>query len=602
MQIISKRFISLLTLFAFPWCLVAEDDKKEAKAEEKKKPDPIKIAHFQLSGSLGESPKASDPLFGGSSENFKDKLERLNKAASDKSVKGVYLHLNGLGIGWGKLNELTQTLKKIKKANKKLVAYLEAGSTQDYLVGLSCDHVCMPASGSLMLTGMRMEIQFFKELFDKLDIKADMLQMGDYKGAGEPYTRTEMSPALREQLSGFLDDMYEHSLVQAIVDGRKGKKWTADRVKKIIDNGPYTAPAALKLGLIDKLIYDDEVQSLLKQTIKSEDIEVVKEYGKKKSDELDLSNPFAILKLLSPPKKKVSKNPKIALIYAVGVINTGKSGMSFLSGESVGSTTMVKAIRQAAKDDTVKAIVLRVDSPGGSALASDLIWNALKKCKKPVIASMGDTAASGGYYISMAAEKIYAEPGTLTGSIGVIGGKIAIDGLFQKVGITSDSISRGKNAGILSSGKPFTPSQRKSMRAMMQEIYDQFLSKALEGRKKAGRKMTLDQLKGLAGGRIWTGRQALKNGLIDKLGTLEDAIADAKKRGGLKDGDKTELLILPKPRSILDTLAEGIPGLKITSESTLLQKTAKQFRSLEGLLRLGHEPVWTLLPMRIELK
>src|SRR5207249_1969773 len=216
---------------------------------------------------------------------------------------------------------------------------------------------------------------------------------------------------------------------------------------------------------------------------------IVRHYAKHKPDDLDLSNPFAIFKLLAPPKPKVSKKPKVAVIYAVGEIVTGRGSVGLMAESVVGSTTMVEAIREADKDDTVKAIVLRVDSPGGSALASDLIWSELVKCKKPVVASMGDVAASGGYYISMAAKKIYAEPGTLTGSIGVVGGKIVTGGLFNWLGMKTEVISRGANSGLVSSEKPWTESERQVMTRLMQDIYDQFLDKALAGRKKAGVEM-----------------------------------------------------------------------------------------------------------------
>ena len=207
-------------------------------------------------------------------------------------------------------------------------------------------------------------------------------------------------------------------------------------------------------------------------------VKVAEDYGKAKSDKLDLSNPFNILKLLSPSEPASSNKPKVAVIYAVGTITTGKSGESLLGGRTIGSTTMIEAIREAEKDDTVKAIVLRVDSPGGSALASDLIWNELRRSKKPVIASMSDMAASGGYYISMATRKIYAEPGTLTGSIGVVGGKIVLGDLYGKIGLNSEVISRGANANILSTTTPFSDSERKAMTGMMKDTYDQFLDKA----------------------------------------------------------------------------------------------------------------------------
>src|SRR5262249_33323179 len=252
--------------------------------------------------------------------------------------------------------------------------------------------------------------------------------------------------------------------------------------------------------------------------------------------------------LMAGPKLKLSFGPKIAVIYATGPIVSGKSSADLFGEGTVGSTTMVEAIRKAEEDGTVKAIVLRVDSPGGSALASDLIWNELAKSKKPVVASMSDVAASGGYYISTAAKKIYAEPGTLTGSIGVVGGKLVIGGLEDKIGLKTEIISRGANANIMSSTTPFSESERKAWTAMMKDVYEQFLTKALAGRKKAGKSMTREDLEKLAGGRVWTGRQAKANGLIDELGTLEDAITAAKEMAGMAKSADPELMILPKPR------------------------------------------------------
>ena len=244
----------------------------------------------------------------------------------------------------------------------------------------------------------------------------------------------------------------------------------------------------------------------------------------------------------------------MAVIYATGAITTGKSASSLLGSETMGSDTIIKAIRQAEADKTVKAIVLRVDSPGGSALASDLMWNELKQCKKPIVASMSDVAASGGYYISMAAGKIYAEPGTITGSIGVVGGKLATRGLWDKIGVKTEVIARGAHSGILTSDEPFSDSERKAMTGLMQDVYDQFVDKALEGRLKAGKKMTRKELLDLAGGRVWTGRQAKENGLIDELGTLSDALAAAAKLGGLPADKAPDLLELPKSKGMLDSL------------------------------------------------
>ncbi len=297
------------------------------------------------------------------------------------------------------------------------------------------------------------------------------------------------------------------------------------------------------------------------------------------------------------------------MIYVVGTINTGKSGMSLLGGgQSVGSDTIIEALRQAEEDKTVKAIVLRVDSPGGSALASDLMWNEIKKCKKPVVASMSDVAASGGYYVSMAAQKIYAEPGTLTGSIGVLGGKITLGGVYEKVGLKTEVLSRGANAGILSMEEPFVvPSERKAMTVLMADTYDQFLDKALEGRKGAGKKMTRDELVKLAGGRVWTGRQALANGLVDEMGTLDDAVADAWKTAGMPADKEPELLILPKPRSLTDMLFGGGSEAQAMAfrQAPLLREMpelTRKLRPVEALLRLRSERVWLLSPFSVEVR
>ena len=312
--------------------------------------------------------------------------------------------------------------------------------------------------------------------------------------------------------------------------------------------------------------------------------------------------------MLAPSKESYSsKKPKIAVIYATGVINTGKSSQSLFGESSCGSQTMIAAIRQAENDKTVKAIVLRVDSPGGSALASDLIWAELVRCKKPVIASMSDVAASGGYYIAMPAGKIIAEPGTITGSIGVFGGKLALGGVYDKIGIRTEVISRGANAGIFSSTFPFSPTEKVAMTALIHDAYDQFLDKAIAGRTKAGVKITRKQLEAIAGGRIWTGRQAKKIGLVDELGNLDDAVAAAKKAAGLAPGKELELLILPKPRSFIDVLLDS----KSETRASMLQllpllreapELAPKLRAVEGLLQMRGEPVWLMDPCQITIR
>jgi protease-4 len=591
----------LLTLIAMAGFSHAQGDGKTEK--------PLQLAHIRLHGALDEAPVAPDPLFGSSAENFRSKIERIRKAQNDQNIQGLVIHLDGLSIGYAKMEELRKVIADFRKSGKKVFTYMESGDAKDYLVACEGDRVCMPAPGWLMLVGTRTEIMFYKDLLALLGVQADFLQFGIFKFAAEPFIRNSMSKEARSQYKLVLDDFFINSYIGPIARSRKGKKnMTPDELTKLIDNGPFTAQQALKLGLIDEISYLEDFERSIKTTLKAKEINIVKDYGSEKKKDLDLSNPFNLLKLFNPPKTFVGfKQNRIALIYAVGPIVTGKGGGSLLGADMVGSTTMIEAIREAEKDPKVKAIILRVDSPGGSALASDLIWNELKRCKKPVIASMSDVAASGGYYISMGAKKVYAQPGTLTGSIGVVGGKLALGGLYDKIGLKTEVISRGQNAGILSSTNPFTPSEKKAMQALMQEVYDQFLDKVQENRAANGKKFTRKQLIDLAEGRIWTGTQALERGLIDALGSLDDAIADAKVMGGLAKDADVDYLILPKPRSLLDTLSEGgSPFGSLTAKQLSglanLPEVSAHARTLEALLHLRSEPVWVMLPHGVRMR
>jgi len=579
--------------------LILAQDKK---AEEKTKP--TSIAHIRISGSLGEGVAIAEPLFSSMQETLKDKIDRIKKASTDSTVKGLLLEIDGVDVGWGKLDELTEALNNFKKSGKKIYSYLEAGEMKDYLLALSSDKIILPESGWLMLTGLRAEVTFYKEMLEKIGAQADFLKVGDFKSAIEPYTRTTMSESSRKQMESMLDDFYEKSIVARIKQERGSKKWAAEDIRKIIDNGPYTAKKATELGLVDMVGYFPSVTEAFKKELKVDDITLLKNYGKNKVDEIDFSNPFALLKLFAAPTISSNSKPKIAVIYATGAINTGKSEQSFLGSESCGSTSMIQAIKQAENDKSVKAIVLRVDSPGGSALASDLIWAELMRCKKPIIASMSDVAASGGYYICMAASKIYAEPGTITGSIGVFGGKINMGGTYAKLGISSEVITRGANANLFSSTSSFSKSEREAMTKLIDDCYDQFLTKALNGREKAGSKLDRKTLEGLAGGRVWTGRQAKENGLIDELGTMQDAIKMAAKLGGLPANSDPELLLLPKGKSFLDSFLEPKTQLSLKSGLDISGVTSlfKEVKGLDSFLRMRNEPLWLMLPYNLQVK
>ena len=573
-------------------------DKTADKADVKPEKVTPKVAHIKLSGSFDEAP-GSEPLFGPPSENLLAKIERIKKAAKDPEVKALYLQIGSLEVGFGKLNELRKAVADFRAAGKKVYAYAEELGTKEYLLAAACDRVVVPESGGVDLHGLRAEVTYFKNTLDLLKLKADVLKTGNYKSAVEPFITDKMSPENREQIQSMLDDNFEHEIVAAV---SKGRKLPAGRVTEVIDQGPFTAKRALALGLVDALQYEDQFEDAVKKEA-GEGAKLIRNYAKAKGQDPDFSNPFKLLEALGggSKKQKESKDPKIAVVYAVGGIASGKSSVDpLMGGETVGSETLVEAIREAESNPTVKAIVLRVDSPGGSALASDVIWRALVACKKPVVVSMGDVAASGGYYIAAAGKKIYAEPGTVTGSIGVFGMKLVTGGLKDMVGLKTEVVSRGKNSGITSSTFAWSDSERKAMTETIEDVYAMFLDKSLAGRKAAGVNMTREELVKLAGGRVWTGRQAKANRLVDELGTLGDAIAGAKQLAGIDPKTEMELLPLPKGGSFLDKLMDG--DMKLPFGSLDVPGMREALNMAAPLLRTQKDPVKVMLPFAVEWK
>ncbi len=566
-----------------------EKAKDEVNPEKKVRSD---WAEIHLKGTYPEGTQMPG-LFGDLVESLSVCLDRLQQAGRDKSIKGVLLRINDLEIGWARLNEIQTAIQQLRKTGKPVWAYVESGGNKEYLVASSCDRILMPESGTLMLTGLRAEVTFYKNLFEMLDIKAEMLRVGAFKSAAEPYTRTEMSDEFRQEMEAILDDHYA-TLVSQIAASRKLPE---EKVKEIIDQGLIGVRNAKTLGLVDDVVYEDQIVGLVAGTDKSLDVRFREDYKKKKvNTELDL---FSLMEIMSGGKSSGgSTKPRIAVLRLEGTIVSGSDPFSLFAESTISSDKIVPVIHKLSKDDNVKAIVLRVDSPGGSALASDLIWRALEASGKPIIASMSDTAASGGYYISMGADKIFAEPGTITGSIGVVGGKIALDGLMKKVGVTTTIISRGKNSGVLSITEGFTDSEREAMQNMLNETYEQFTQKAA-----AGRKMEVAKLEELARGRVYTGRQAKEIGLIDELGTLADAIAEARKMVG-DEKNALELEDLPRVQSPLEMLM-GDSKAKPQPFDVMLQSVPDALRpalrSLSTLRVLAEEPAVLVMPFTMSI-
>jgi protease IV len=570
--------------------------KKPATKIVKAGPPKTNVVRMTLKGEYPEGPGAPG-LFAELEPSLGAIVEKLDAAAADKNVAAVWLRIEDLSLGRGKIYELRQAIQRVRKAKKPVYAELTTAETGQYLVAAACDEIWMPECGILIIPGVRMEVTFFKGLLDKIGLQFDVLQMGKYKGAGEPFSRTEMSKPLRESYDAVADDIYA-DLVETLTADRKLKDY---KVKTLIDQGVFDAEGAQHAGLVDHILYPDKFEDMLKKSLKAEAINVVTDYRRKKRDD-DFSGIGGMMKFLQlimgkEPGDAVSTKQKIAVVYAVGPIMEGKSQSDIFGSSTLGSTTLVAALKKAAEDPKVLAVVMRVDSPGGSAVASDLVWRETLRVKekKPLIVSMSDVAGSGGYYIAMGAQKIYAAPDTITGSIGVIGGKMVTKGLYDKLGLRKEIISRGANSGAFSSSSPFSPEERRVMTDLLQSIYRQFVGKAAKGRN-----MPYEKLESLAQGRIYTGRTAKRLGLIDEVGTLTDAVAAAKLAAGLKPDADVELLMLPQPRSIFEQLF-GDPSAGSDFDS-ILPEAGTLLRQSRLLKKIFAQPAAVWMPYQVEVK
>lgn len=581
-----------------------ESEKKETNADEKKKKsaqkEKVRLALLTLKDALPETTAELGP-FGEAFMDLREVQKRLEKAADDDSVAGVVLDIQNPDVGRGKVEELRAAIHRFRKGGKKIYAQLESAMPADYLIACACDEIILPEAGVIVLPGIHAEATFYKGLLSKVGVQADFIHMGAYKGAAEPLTRDKFSDPVRENMTTLIDSLYD-DMVTTIV---KERPLTIAQAKEVIDRGLLTATRAKELGLIDRVAYSDALRKELAAAHDAESLVYVKNYGQKEID-TDFSGPMGFLKLMQTmmgggASTGRARGKKIAVVYAVGAITTGKSQSSPFGGSVLGSTTIVEALREANEDKQVAAIVLRIDSPGGSALASDLIWHETQVIEKPIVASMGDVAGSGGYYIAMGCDRIIATPGTVTGSIGVVGGKMAIRGLYEKLGVTTETIERGKNSGIFSSSGPFTDSQRAVVTDMMEDIYRQFTAKAAEGRK-----MPVEKLRELAGGRVYTGTQAKENGLIDELGTLHDAIAQAKQLAGLEKDADVRIEVLPEPTNFFESLFGDLSKEEEVRISQGLESLAPELveiaRQDHRLRSVFDGPAALVMPFELEIR
>lgn len=524
-----------------------------------------KVAVFRLTKEIPEAP-AQFSLFDTDQINFYELLNRLSKAKKDTKLKAVVLLFDSPQIGWAQRQEIRQAILDLKASDKDVFALLEEEQGPTYLMAAPATKIFIVPTGGINLVGLHIEQTYLKGLLDKIGVAADIEHMGAYKGAGEPFTRTAPSEEAKEMLDWILNDLFDQ-MVQQIAEDRQIE---ADRVKELIDTGPFNAEDAKKAKLVDEIGYPEEFMKTLKDRYGA-GLDVVHNYGERKLPEIDLSSPFGIFKLFGEAmaKSKTAAKSQIAIVYVDGMIVGGKTDDDFFGGDgTVGSTTVRRLLAKIREDDNVKAVVLRVNSPGGSAVASDIIWHSteLLGADKPFVVSMGNVAASGGYYVSAGATKIYADPGTITGSIGVVGGKLVTQGLWNWMGISFHETSRGKHADLYNTNRPFTEEQREIVRKYMREVYQVFKDRVAEGRK--------DKLKGdmesLAGGRVYTGRQALAKGLVDQLGGLQEAIKFAASEANVSN---YEVVQLPEPKNFIELFIKSLSGESADDQGDSVQVT-----------------------------
>lgn len=516
----------------------------------------------------GDMPEtAPDFALGGSELTIRTYVELIRKAKNDTRVAGILLKPGGFSSPyWGKIQELRDAIKDFKTSGKYVDAWLEYAGDREYYLASVADHVYLLPSATLDLTGVASYEVFLRGTFDWIGTYPDFLHIGDYKTAVNTYLEKTFTPAHKEMSESLNRSQYDH-LVRTIADARRKSE---DDVRALIDQGPFQPVDALRVGLIDEIAYEDELDDLVTEL--------------RDAKYIDAEDYAAV----AWESAGVRRRSKIAVINAAGVINSGSSGFDPVNGPVVGSDSLVEYIRDARADESIKAIVLRVDSPGGSSTASDVIWRELsisRENKRPVIVSMSDLAASGGYYIALGGDAIVAQPGTLTGSIGVYTGKFVTTGSLDKLGANIEATSNGRHAEIYSPDRRFTPEERKKIEESMQVVYDQFIERTA-----AARHMAPEKVDEIAQGRVWTGEQARQLGLVDELGGLYKAIDIAKQRARIPAEEEVNLVVYPPRRSffelISDELGSPVGRLKAqyTSDALMELLGPRERRALAAVL------------------
>ena len=522
--LVTGLVLAAMTVFIIGLVFVSMSDRKPKVADGS-------TLMLRLEGDIPEKPPVEMPLpflEKGSTITITELWRTLERAAGDSRIRGIILEPHSTAMGWAKMQEIRAGLVKFKKSGKPVYAYLRNPSLREYYIASVADKIYVTPTDVLYIKGLRAELTYYKGAMDKLGIQMEMEHAGKYKDALDAYVRTNMTPETREVLNGFLDDLYSQ-IISAIAAGRNKSE---DEIRGIIDKGPFLANAAVTNGLLDGLLFEDQFYAEMKKKVGGAEL-----------------NKLAFGEYAHSGSAPDTKN-RIAVVVGDGAITRGGGSNDPFSEESgITSASMMQTLRKVREDSSIKGVILRVDSPGGDAIASDEILREVKllSAAKPMVISMSDVAASGGYYMAMTGDPIIAYPGTITGSIGVISGKVNIKGLYEKLGITKEMISRGKYAAIDSEYTPLGEDGRKKLKEGIDEVYRTFL-----GHVSTARKRKMGEIEELAQGRAWLGSQAKSRGLIDELGGLDRSLELVKQRAKIGANDKVALVMYPAKKNFFE--------------------------------------------------
>ncbi len=534
-----------------------------------------------IAGSYSDAPTPtlSRELVGASHHSLTNLLLQLRKASVDARLRGVVLKIEPLGLSFAQLQELRDALQTLRTAGKHVIAWVTGEDTSgngEYYLASVANQVYFAGNALLPLIGLQANYMFLGGIWEKLDIDVQVEQVKEYKTFGDFLVRKTMSDAHREMANSLLDNLN----AQLLRDIAEARNVTPTEVQAFIDAPTLTAEDYLQAGLIDDIRYFDTVLDDLKGP------------GDAKASTVSL----ATYRQVKPTALGLMSGPKMAVVLGVGGITTGKSGWSAM-GNTMGSDTITAALDAAAADDAIRAIVFRVDSPGGSALASDLIWHvvARAKQKKPVIVSMSGTAASGGYYVSANATRIVAEPATLTGSIGIVFSHANVQGFFAKLGIRTETLHRGQYARLFDTSRSWSPAERQQVQRVMDALYHTFIRKVADGRG-----LEIEAVDRIGRGRVWTGEQAKDNGLVDELGGMATALQLAKKEAGMAADEAVELVFYPKPKGILSALLEHLS--RTVNTPVVLPKPLQEVMARLSLFATAEPGPLLAMPVLLQIR